>query len=155
MARGEGRILVLPAGAAAYVSLRHESKRTRLAGYTPGDREVIAICEANAGRALSSLEIDFPAEVGRDRPWAGLRGVTVIDLLDIALAGGIHWTELVRRQIAAARMAEDPGAMARRAAGRGKADLEADRSDPDLLSRPMLELSLRSFSPSGGSSLSY
>jgi hypothetical protein len=38
----------------------------------------------------------------------------IIDLLDIALAG-IHWTELVRRQIAAAPMAED-GAMARRAA---------------------------------------
>jgi hypothetical protein len=27
----------------------------------------------------------------------------IIDLLDVALAGGIHWTELVRRQIAAAR----------------------------------------------------
>jgi hypothetical protein len=44
----------------------------------------------------------------------------IIDLLDIALAGGIHWTELVRRQIAAARMAEDPGATARGAAGRVK-----------------------------------
>jgi hypothetical protein len=40
MARGEGRILVLP-------------------GYTPGEREVIAICEANAGRALSSRRSTF------------------------------------------------------------------------------------------------
>jgi hypothetical protein len=31
----------------------------RLAGYTAGELEVIAICETQAGRALSAREIDF------------------------------------------------------------------------------------------------
>jgi hypothetical protein len=39
------------------------------AGGTRGDR-----CEANAGRALSSREIDFPAEVGRDLLGPGCEG---------------------------------------------------------------------------------
>jgi hypothetical protein len=48
-------LLAMPAGAAALAVARPD----RLAGYTAGERDVIAYCEEQAGRRLTAREIAF------------------------------------------------------------------------------------------------
>jgi hypothetical protein len=48
-------LLALPAGAAALTVARPD----RLAGYTPGERDVIAVCEEHSGRRLTAREAAF------------------------------------------------------------------------------------------------